>query len=38
MRWALPEGAPAGTPVAVHLHNHGENSWYIGDLRRSPAR
>ncbi|MCB9526397.1 MAG: hypothetical protein H6702_23880 [Myxococcales bacterium] len=38
VRWALPEGAPAGTPVAVHLHNHGENSWYIGDLRRSPAR
>ncbi len=31
---ALPEGAAAGTPIAVHLHNHGENSWYVGDVRR----
>lgn len=26
---ALPADAPAGTPLAFHVHNHGANSWFI---------
>lgn len=26
--------APAGTPVRLHLHNHGGNSWRVGHLKR----
>ena len=28
--WAAPEG----TPVRIHLHNHGGNSWRVGYLKR----
>ncbi|MFN3200310.1 MAG: hypothetical protein ACE366_18070 [Bradymonadia bacterium] len=38
VRWSMEEAVPEGTLAAVHLHNHGANSWYIGDLRRTPAR
>lgn len=24
--------APAGTPVYFHLHNHGQNTWTLGDI------
>jgi hypothetical protein len=24
--------APAGTPVVLHLHNHGQNNWTLGDF------
>jgi hypothetical protein len=24
--------APAGTPVVLHLHNHGQNTWTLGDF------
>lgn len=24
--------APAGTPVVLHLHNHGQNNWTFGDF------
>ena len=29
--------APAGTPIHLHLHNHGSNDWVIGplDLRQA---
>lgn len=36
-RWRLPRGAPAGTPVYFHVHNHGANSWFVADLQVSPA-
>lgn len=25
--------APAGTPVVLHLHNHGQNTWTFGSFR-----
>lgn len=25
----LPETVPAGTPVRLHVHNHGDNSWAV---------
>jgi hypothetical protein len=31
-RIALPAGAAAGTPVTLHLHNHGFNAWYFADV------
>lgn len=33
--WTAPRDAPAGTPVQFHLHNHGSNNWFIGDISRS---
>lgn len=30
---ALGEAVPEGTPVVVHLHNHGDNTWAIYDVR-----
>lgn len=30
---ALGEEVPEGTPVVVHLHNHGDNTWAIYDVR-----
>jgi len=30
---ALPEG----TPIVLHLHNHGANSWRLGHLRATPS-
>lgn len=29
----LGEAVPEGTPVVVHLHNHGDNTWAIYDVR-----
>ena len=27
----LKEGIQAGDPLFLHVHNHGSNSWYLGD-------
>lgn len=27
-----PVAAPAGTPVYFHLHNHGQNTWTLGNI------
>lgn len=32
--WTASRRAPAGTPVQFHLHNHGSNNWFIGDISR----
>ena len=29
-----PSAAPAGTPVVIHLHNHGGNAWKVAHLKR----
>ncbi|MCA9663459.1 MAG: hypothetical protein KC486_34330 [Myxococcales bacterium] len=30
--FAAPEGAPAGAPITLHLHNHGANTWRFQGL------
>lgn len=37
VRWTAPADAPAGTPIQLHLHNHGRNAWFVGALTRSVA-
>ena len=34
----VPASAAAsqGTPVVIHLHNHGSNAWNLGHLRVQP--
>ncbi len=32
----VEEEIPAGTPVVVHVHNHGGNTWRLGSLRAIP--
>lgn len=32
----VDEVIPAGTPVVVHVHNHGGNTWRLGYLRAVP--
>lgn len=29
-----PKAYPRGTPVYFHLHNHGQNTWNLLELRR----
>jgi hypothetical protein len=31
-QWVSTVDAPAGTPVHVHIHNHGINSYRVSDL------
>jgi hypothetical protein len=31
-----PIDAPVGSPLVLHLHNHGQNSWIFGGLTRVP--
>jgi len=31
------EDIPAGTPLVLHLHNHGANTWYLTNIRVGPA-
>jgi hypothetical protein len=33
--WITDVAIPAGTPVALHLHNHGYNSWRVVSLEAS---
>lgn len=33
----VTEDVPAGTPLVLHLHNHGANSWRLGHLEAVPA-
>lgn len=33
--WTAQRTAPAGTPVQFHLHNHGSNNWFIGEISRA---
>ncbi len=35
-QWTVPERLPAGTPVVLHLHNHGDNSWALRTLALAP--
>ena len=28
----IPEAVPEGTRVLLHLHNHGDNTWYLSDI------
>lgn len=32
VEWTAPEGFPAGTPVFLHAHNHGANSYRFGEV------
>lgn len=34
IEWTAPRDLAAGSPVAVHLHNHGYNTWTIAALER----
>jgi hypothetical protein len=34
---SAPARADAGTPVRLHLHNHGQNQWALQDLRSTAA-
>lgn len=31
----IAESWPAGTPIGLHLHNHGFNSWKFAEFRRT---
>jgi hypothetical protein len=31
-----PERVPKGTPVVLHLHNHGDNSWQFDEISVGP--
>jgi hypothetical protein len=31
--WVADQDIPIGTPVRLHLHNHGVNSWRVLDIR-----
>ncbi|MBC8068652.1 MAG: hypothetical protein IAG13_09995 [Deltaproteobacteria bacterium] len=33
--WITDVAIPAGTPVALHLHNHGYNSWRLVSIKAS---
>lgn len=32
VEWTTPEPVPAGTPVYIHVHNHGSNSYRFGSV------
>ena len=34
--WTPPRAIPAGSPVVMHLHNHGYNNWRVVSLEAGP--
>lgn len=34
--WTPPRAIPAGSPVIMHLHNHGYNNWRVVSLEAGP--
>jgi hypothetical protein len=35
--FTIERAIPAGTEIQVHVHNHGPNSWELGDIRMTPG-
>lgn len=36
LEFDAPVGAQAGAELSFHLHNHGQNTWTLSDLRHAP--
>ena len=36
LSWVATQDVPEGTPVWLHVHNHGANTWNVGPVRSGP--